>query len=112
MPQKHKIPVLGDRYVPFEGKPRKVADKAIVVPTLKESLFASSGDNQTSAEVSVGGVPRGLFSFYAQKAITSYPTHTRDQIMNYCRTKVAAVVPGQTPQLECQAANAAKLPFS
>lgn len=111
-PQSHKIPVLGNRYLPFTGKPRKVAEKAIEVSTMKENLFAACGEGQTSAEVSVNGIPRGLFSYYVCKALRGYPSYTRDQIMNYCRTKVSAVVPGQTPQLECQAANAAKLPFA
>ena len=79
---------------------------------MKESLFAACGENQTSAEVSVNGIPRGLASYYWQKALTTYPTYTRDQLMAWCKTKVAAVVPGQIPQLECTAVNAAKLPFA
>jgi metacaspase-1 len=111
MPQVHKIPILANRYIPFPGKARKTVGKAVIT-TMKENLFAACGEQQTSAEVSVGGVPRGLASYYWQKALTTYPTYTRDQLMNWCKTKIMAVVPGQVPQLECQAAKAAQIPFT
>jgi metacaspase-1 len=112
--QTHKIPVLGNRFMPgIKGKaPKKSKDKAVIVPTMKEVLFAASGENQTSAEILVGGVPRGAFSYYFWKAIGSFPTYTNDQIVTYCKTKIAAIGLGQTPQLECQAAKASQMPFT
>jgi hypothetical protein len=79
---------------------------------MKECLHAACAEGQTSAEVTINGTPRGLASYYWQKALTSYPSYTRDQILSYVKPRVAAVVPGQTPQLECTASNAAKLPFA
>ena len=108
----HKITVLGNRYVPFEGKARRTKDKAVIVPTMKECLFAASGEGQTSSEVLVGGKPRGVFSYYVCKAIRSYPAWTRDQIVNYAKTKIAAIGLTQVPQLECQAAKASQIPFT
>jgi hypothetical protein len=108
----HKIPVLGDRYVPFTGKAKKGKAKAVVVPTMKESLFAASGEGQTSSEVLVGGKPRGVFSYYVCKALRTYPTWTRDQVVNYAKTKIAAIGLTQVPQLECQAGEASQVPFT
>ena len=112
LPQTHKIPVIGNRYVPFPGKAPRGANPKAIITTMKENLFAACGEGQTSAEVSVGGKPRGLASYYWQKALSSYPTYTRDQIMNWVKPKVAAVVPNQIPQLECQAVNAGRMPFA
>jgi len=107
----HKIPVVGNRYLPFSGKPLKIGKKAVIT-SMKENLFSACGEGQTSAEVAVGGIPRGLFTYYVCKALRAYPTYTRDQIMGYVKPRVSAVVPGQVPQLECTSANAAKLPFA
>ena len=109
--QKHTIPIIGNRYLPFTGKVKKAPQKAIIT-SMKENLFAACGEGQTSAEVSINGIPRGLFTYYLCKAIRTYPTYTRDQLMNYTKAKVMAVVPGQVPQLECTAVNAAKSPFA
>jgi hypothetical protein len=114
-PQVHNIPVLDNRFLPFPaGKVNKATKetKAVIVPTMKEVLNAACGEGQTSAEVSVSGVPRGLASYYWQKAITTYPTYTNDQLMNWVKVKVAAVVPSQVPQLECTSINAVKQLFS
>jgi hypothetical protein len=111
-PQTHKIPVLANRHIPFPGKPTKKAVSKAVITTMKESLFAACGEGQLSNEVAIGGVPRGLASYYWQKALQTYPTYTRDQIMNWCKIQVGAVVPGQVPQLECQAVKSGKIPFT
>ncbi len=111
-PQEHRIPVLGARYLPFSGKKPAKKDKAVIVPTMKESLFAASGEHQTSSEISVAGKPRGAFSYYACKFLRTYPTYTRDQLVSYAKAKIAAIGLSQVPQLECQAAKASQIPFS
>lgn len=110
MPQTHKIPVLGTRYMPLVGKPKKA--KAIVVPTLNHALWAACGEGQTSSEVLVSGVPRGVFSYYACKAMRTYPAWSRDQCINYAKQRIAAIGLTQVPQLECKVSEAAQLPFS
>ena len=112
-PQTHKIPILGSRYMPYVGKvPKKMKDKAIIVPSLNHCLFAASADNQTSAEILVGGVPRGAFSYYFWKAIGTYPAWTNDQVMAYCKNRLAAIGLSQVPRLECPAGRETQLPFS
>jgi hypothetical protein len=96
-----------------KGKaPKKAKEKAVIVPGLKEVLYAASGENQTSAEILVGGKPRGAFSYYFWKAIGAAPTWTNDQVMNYCKTRITAIGLSQVPQLECQAAKVGQVPFS
>jgi hypothetical protein len=108
----HKIPVLGNRYVPFTGKSKNLKAKVVIVPTMKESLFAACGEGQTSSEALVGGKPRGIFSYYVCKALRSYPNYTRDQIVNYAKVKIAAIGLTQVPQLECRVGEATQVPFT
>ena len=96
--------------MPYVGKARK--EKAIIVPALNHCLFAASADNQTSAEILVGGIPRGAFSYYFWKAIGLYPTWTNDQVMAYAKARIAALGLGQVPRLECPAGAQTQLPFS
>jgi len=112
-PNVHRIPILGTRFMPFTGKmPKKAATKAVIVPSMKEVLYSASRDNQTSSEILVGGKPRGAFSYYFWKAIGNYPTYTNEQVVAYCKTRIAAIGLTQVPQLECQAAKATLVPFT
>lgn len=108
-PQVHKIPVLTGRYIPFIGKspsrrPSIKAgkkDKSSVATDMKEILFAACGEGQTSAEVLIGGLPRGAFSYYVCKCIRENPKYTRSQLIDYVSKKVALLGVNQIPQLEC-----------
>lgn len=113
LPATHDIPVLGIRGMgqAVAPKPSSVR-KAVIVPGLKEILWAASKDNQTSSEVLVNGVPRGVFSYYTCKALRTYPSWNRNQVMEYTKSKIRAIGLAQVPQLECQAAEATQLPFT
>jgi len=112
-PKAHRIPILGTRYMPFTGKtPKRAATKAVIVPTMKEVLYSASKDSQTSSEILVSGKPRGAFSYYFWKAIGANPTWTSEQVVAYCKTKLAAIGLTQVPQLECQAAKTNQVPFT
>lgn len=116
--QPHKIPVLGSRYLRFTGKVKtpKITipsvEKFVLVPTMKETLYAASKDNQTSSEILVGGVPRGAFSYYICKGLREFPNYTRDQLINYVKNKITLIGIAQTPQLECKSGESTQLPFT
>ncbi len=90
---------------------KKAKTKAIVlVPTLNHILWAGCEDGQTSAELIVGGVYRGAFSYYTNKALKA--VGSRSQMINYVCTKVAALGLSQVPQLEATQVETLQAPFT
>lgn len=99
-------PIVGKR-----SRKAKPTTKAIVlVPGLNHILWAGCADNQTSAELIIGGQVRGAFSYYLCKALGA--TGTRSQMINYVCTKVAALGLSQVPQLEAAQAETLQAPFT
>jgi metacaspase-1 len=100
-------PLMKKRHTSKKGK----VNKAIVlVPGLNHCLQAGCADNQTSAEVSMGGVPRGAFSYYEYKAIRA--GYTRAGAITYAEQRLAALGLNQVPQLEATQSESTQMPFT
>ena len=74
--------------------------KVIVPVSMNHRLWAACADNQTSWEVSSGGIRYALFSLYLCWAIRTYPTKNATDLMNLVAPYVQAAVSSQVPQLE------------
>ncbi len=99
------------KFIPSGLKATKIRKKAVVlVPTLNHCLAAGCRDNQTSAEVSIGGKPRGAFSYYILKAIRA--NYTRANAVAYAEQKILALGLNQNPQLEATQSESVQLPFT
>ncbi len=92
------------------GKPAKRV--VTTVPGLNHILWAGCKSSQTSGEIVVGGITRGIFSYYVQKAITKYPNLPRSELIAAVQSTVAAKIANQTPQLECIQAESLQKPFA
>jgi len=88
----------------------KAARVVTLVPDLNHVLWSGCKDNQTSSEVSVNGVVRGVFSYYVLKAIRI--GGLRASLITAVQNAVASKVANQTPQLECSQAESTQLPFT
>ena len=79
----------------------------VVDPTMKETLWAGCASTQTSAEVVLGGMPRGAFSYVALQVFQAHPTYTRKQLdLEIAKQFLALGFTDQTPQLECSTTEA------
>jgi metacaspase-1 len=98
-------PLIGKRHK--KGKKTKAI---VLVPNLNHCLQAGCADNQTSAEVSIGGVPRGAFTYYEMKAIRA--GYTRAAAITYTEQRLMALGLNQTPQLEATQSESTQMPFT
>jgi len=80
-----------------------------LVPNLNHCLWAGCKDNQTSAEGVVGGVYRGLFTYYAARKIRA--GGIRSDLISSIQSSVTSKNPSQTPQLECTQTESLHQPF-
>ncbi|MCK9458845.1 MAG: caspase family protein [Proteobacteria bacterium] len=80
-----------------------------LVLNLNHCLWAGCKDNQTSAEGVVGGVYRGLFTYYAARKIRA--GGIRSDLISSIQSSVTSKNPSQTPQLECTQAESLHQPF-
>jgi metacaspase-1 len=94
------------RVLPGPKRGVKATRVLSIIPNLKECAWEACTDTQTSAEGTVGGVKRGLFSYFMCKGIRNMGNMNRTQLMASVATKVQAVIPGQTPVLECNQSEA------
>lgn len=102
---KHDLKI---KSIPFIGKPKKV--KTITpVPTINHCLWSACKDNQLSREVKIGGKIRGAFSVYCASAIRA--NLSRSATIAIVQSKLAAIIPDQTPQLETTESEATQFPF-
>jgi hypothetical protein len=93
--------------------PAPILKMTTVVPGLNHCLWAACKDSQTSIEVTVNGVKRSLFGYYAEKAIRLYSNYySRATLITSIQNAVKAVNPNQEPQLECTQAESAQKPFT
>ena len=106
------VNVIGCRCVP--GKAVKIGKKPkelVIVPDLKHSLMAASGEGQLSAEILAGGVtPRGAFSYYLSQAIRA--GGTRASNVEYAAQRIAELGISQVPQLEATETEANQAVFT
>ena len=89
-----------------------IAKLVTVVPNLNHILWAGCKEDQTSAEAMVGGVPRGLFTYFMAKYIRQYPTYLRSALATKVQTSVRSLNAGQYPQLECTQSESSQKPFT
>jgi hypothetical protein len=98
------------RCIPGPKTKGKIANRVVtLVPTLNHVLWSGCADSQTSGEGTVGGVKRGLFSYYMCKAIRA--GGIRSDLIAKVQASVAAKNPTQTPQLECTQSESLEHPF-
>lgn len=101
------------RSIPYTGKITKIKSRIVtVVPNLNHSLWTACKDTQTASEVTINGIPRGLFDYYAAKAIRTYSTSSRASLISAVQTSVQKVIPNQNPQLECKQSESTQRPFT
>lgn len=81
-------------------------------PTMKEICWAGCAVNQTSAEVGIAGIPRGLFSYALLYVLNNYPTLTRREVNTAVCDAIASWGYPQVPQLECSGTEADELIFT
>ncbi len=94
--------------LPVRGilKRGKTAKDAAITPGLNHVLWAGCRDNQTSAEASIGGVYRGLFTLNFCKILRSAGvTITRKNLETQVARNIKAMGYSQVPQLEGIAAS-------
>ena len=98
---------------PITGKvshPGLATKAAVVVPTLNHCLWTGCAANQYSAEMTIGGKVRGVFSYFLWKEIRA--GGTRSAIMaRVCKQITAIGLKDQTPQLEASQAEMLQAPF-
>jgi metacaspase-1 len=86
---------------------------SVIVPSLNHSLWSASKDNQTSVEATINGKIRGLFTYYAAKAIRLYSaSYSRSSLITSIQNSVIALNPNQNPQLECNNTENLEKPFT
>ena len=83
--------------------------RASVVANLNHCLWAGCAANQYSAEMTIGGKVRGVFSYFLWKEIRA--GGTRSAIMARVCKQVAALGLNQIPQLEASQAEMLQAPF-
>lgn len=84
--------------------------RASVVANLNHCLWAGCAANQYSAEMTIGGKVRGVFSYFLWKEIRT--GGTRAAIMDrVCKQITAIGLKNQTPQLEASQAEMLQAPF-
>lgn len=83
-----------------------------IVPSLNHILWAGCKENQTSAEVTINGIPRGLFTYYMANYIRQFPTYLRSALATKVQNSVKAVNINQYPQLECTSTENNQKPFT
>ena len=85
--------------------------RASVVANLNHCLWAGCAANQYSAEMTIGGKVRGVFSYFLWKEIRT--GGTRAAIMaRVCKQITAIGLKDQTPQLEASQAEMLQAPFA
>lgn len=84
--------------------------RASVVANLNHCLWAGCAANQYSAEMTMGGKVRGVFSYFLWKEIRA--GGTRSAIMARVCKQVAALGLKQVPQLEATQAEMLQAPFA
>lgn len=104
-----------DPMIPTRGllKARAGGDRApVIVPGINHVLWAGCRSNQTSAEASIGGVVRGIFTYNYCKALRRAGTAiTRQRLDALVCADVRAMGYTQVPQLEGSAVSMAERVF-
>jgi len=92
-----------DPTIPVRGilKPSAGEKQVVVVAGLNHVLWSGCRDNQTSAEASMGGVVRGIFTYAFCKVVRGAGTVvTRKQVDSRVSAYVRSLGYAQVPQLE------------
>lgn len=98
-------PIIGE--VSHPGK----KTRANVVANLNHCLWTGCAANQLSAEMTIGGKVRGVFSYFLWKEIRA--GGTRSAIMARVCSQIAAIgLKNQVPQLEASQAEMLQAPFA
>ncbi|MBV5304294.1 MAG: caspase family protein [Chlorobium sp.] len=101
--------------LPVRGilKPKKGEKDVSIAAGLNHVLWAGCRDNQTSAETSIGGVYRGVFTYNFCKVLRGAGvTITRKRLDSQISTNIKAMGYAQVPQLEGTVASVAEKVFT
>lgn len=105
------IPKRGIMRVPTEERAEE--RQVVVVPGLNHVLWAGCRDNQTSAESSVGGVYRGIFTYCFCRVLRRAGIGiTRRRLDALVSADIAAMGYSQVPQLEATVISIAEKVFT
>jgi hypothetical protein len=84
---------------------------AVLVPGLNHTLWAACSDKQTSSEILINGIPRGVFTYYFCQILKKCNgKKTRKEIDRLLTAALAKY--DQTPQLETSAPEMLQKPFT